>query len=170
MKVAVQAALGAELAAELRERLTHSRRMTWSSRWKPCATSSWPTPLARRAASEIAGSLPLMKISDYLTWLAEAILEQVLAWPGARPSRATARRNGWTAPVAVWVHHCRLWESRRYRTWAWFGPGPGVYPRRRPAGETDGAKPIDGAQFFTRLGQLDHPPADHPDQLRPTMK
>ncbi|PNB76895.1 bifunctional glutamine synthetase adenylyltransferase/deadenyltransferase, partial [Pseudomonas sp. FW305-BF6] len=33
----------------------------------------------RVAASEIAGSLPLMKVSDYLTWLAEAILEQVLA-------------------------------------------------------------------------------------------
>lgn len=33
----------------------------------------------RVAACEITGALPLMKVSDYLTWLAEAILEQVLA-------------------------------------------------------------------------------------------
>ena len=36
----------------------------------------------RVAASEITGALPLMRVSDYLTWLAEAILEVVLdmAW------------------------------------------------------------------------------------------
>ncbi len=34
------------------------------------------------AASDIAGVLPLMKVSDYLTWLAESVLEKVmwLAW------------------------------------------------------------------------------------------
>jgi len=32
----------------------------------------------RVAASDITGALPLMKVSDYLTWLAEAILEVVL--------------------------------------------------------------------------------------------
>ncbi|MGB1237870.1 MAG: bifunctional [glutamate--ammonia ligase]-adenylyl-L-tyrosine phosphorylase/[glutamate--ammonia-ligase] adenylyltransferase [Pseudomonadales bacterium] len=38
--------------------------------------------LLRVAASDITGALPLMKVSDYLTWLAEAILQQVvdLAW------------------------------------------------------------------------------------------
>lgn len=36
----------------------------------------------RVAASEVRGTLPLMKVSDYLTWIAEAILEQVveIAW------------------------------------------------------------------------------------------
>lgn len=36
----------------------------------------------RVAASEVTGVLPLMKVSDYLTWLAEAVLEVVLdiAW------------------------------------------------------------------------------------------
>jgi glutamate-ammonia-ligase adenylyltransferase len=36
----------------------------------------------RVAASEIQGTLPLMKVSDYLTWIAETILEHVLelAW------------------------------------------------------------------------------------------
>ncbi len=36
----------------------------------------------RAAACELTGALPLMKISDYLTWLAEAILQQVmqLSW------------------------------------------------------------------------------------------
>ncbi|MBU2710683.1 bifunctional [glutamate--ammonia ligase]-adenylyl-L-tyrosine phosphorylase/[glutamate--ammonia-ligase] adenylyltransferase [Zooshikella harenae] len=32
----------------------------------------------RVAASEVAGTLPLMKVSDYLTWIAEAVLEHVL--------------------------------------------------------------------------------------------
>ncbi len=36
----------------------------------------------RVAASELRGTLPLMKVSDYLTWIAEAIIEQVveIAW------------------------------------------------------------------------------------------
>lgn len=36
----------------------------------------------RVAAAEIVGQLPLMKVSDYLTWIAEALLESVrqLAW------------------------------------------------------------------------------------------
>jgi len=36
----------------------------------------------RVAASEVSGQLPIMKVSDYLTWIAEAILEHVLelAW------------------------------------------------------------------------------------------
>ena len=36
----------------------------------------------RVAASELSGRLPLMKVSDYLTWIAEVVLEQVLilAW------------------------------------------------------------------------------------------
>ena len=40
--------------------------------------------LLRVAASDITGVLPLMKVSDYLTWLAEVILESVLdvAWRG----------------------------------------------------------------------------------------
>lgn len=38
--------------------------------------------LLKVAASDITGALPLMKVSDYLTWLAEVILESVLdvAW------------------------------------------------------------------------------------------
>ena len=60
------------------------------------------------AASEIAGSLPLMKVSDYLTWLAEAILEQVLAlaW------RQTVARHG--SPMAP----SRLTARSSSRAWA----------------------------------------------------
>jgi glutamate-ammonia-ligase adenylyltransferase len=55
----------------------------------------------RVAASEIAGSLPLMKVSDYLTWLAEAILEQVLAlaWRQTVAKYGTPRAP--TAPCAI---------------------------------------------------------------------
>jgi len=36
----------------------------------------------------------------------------------------------WLSPdkQKIWILHCRLWESRRHRIGAWFGPGPGVYP------------------------------------------
>ncbi len=38
--------------------------------------------LLRIAAADIAGTLPVMKVSDHLTWLAEAIIESVVqqAW------------------------------------------------------------------------------------------
>ena len=74
----------------------------------------------RVAASEIAGTLPLMKVSDYLTWLAEAILVEVLGQPGGSwcsvmagrcaptarrairtsSSSATARSAGWSSAMA----------------------------------------------------------------------
>jgi glutamate-ammonia-ligase adenylyltransferase len=106
----------------------------------------------RVAASEIAGSLPLMKVSDYLTWLAEAILEQVLALAWRQTVAATARRCA-RQPVRSGLHHCRLWESRRLE----LGHGSDLdlvfIHDGDPQAETDGPKPIDGAQFFTRLGQ-----------------
>ncbi len=48
----------------------------------------------RVAASEVVGTLPLMKVSDYLTWIAEVILDAVLrmAW------RYMVNRHGAPAP------------------------------------------------------------------------
>jgi glutamine synthetase adenylyltransferase len=82
----------------------------------------------RVAASEIAGSLPLMKVSDYLTWLAEAILEQVLAlaWRQTVARHGTPQRT--TAACAILASSLSVMESRRPGTGAWFGPGPGVHP------------------------------------------
>jgi hypothetical protein len=58
----------------------------------------------RVAASELAGRLPLMKVSDKLSFIAEVCLEQVLALAWAQlvgaPRRA-AREDAGTA-FAIW--------------------------------------------------------------------
>jgi glutamate-ammonia-ligase adenylyltransferase len=108
----------------------------------------------RVAASEISGSLPLMKVSDYLTWLAEAILDQVLAlaWRYSVARHGTPLRPDGTLcdPGFVIVGYGKVGGIE-------LGHGSDldlvfIHDGDLEA-ETDGAKPIDTAQFFTRLGQ-----------------
>ncbi|WP_122563236.1 bifunctional [glutamate--ammonia ligase]-adenylyl-L-tyrosine phosphorylase/[glutamate--ammonia-ligase] adenylyltransferase, partial [Pseudomonas viridiflava] len=65
--------LAPELAAELRERLIRIPEDDLEQQMEALRHFKLAHSL-RVAASEITGSLPLMKVSDYLTWLAEAIL------------------------------------------------------------------------------------------------
>lgn len=115
----------------------------------------------RVAASDLAGSLPLMKISDYLTWIAETVLEQVLilAWDQLR--------------VKHGVPHV---ENEPDESGVQLSPVPGflivaygklggielsyssdldlVFIYKADAqGMTNGEKPIDNQTFYTRLGQ-----------------
>jgi len=108
----------------------------------------------RVAACEVSGSLPLMKVSDYLTWVAEEILKQVLAiawadmvgqygWPGddqgVRTDKgfivvAYGKAGGLEMAHGsdldlVFIHNCAQ------------------------SGQTDGARQIDAQTFYTRLGQ-----------------
>ncbi len=108
----------------------------------------------RVAASEIAGTLPLMKVSDYLTWIAEAILQQVLklAW------REMVSRHG--QPAQADGSRCELdFIVVGYGKVGGIELGHGsdldlVFVHDGdPQSETDGARPIDGSKFFTRLGQ-----------------
>ncbi len=106
----------------------------------------------RIAAADISGALPLMQVSDHLTWLAEVVMEQVvaLAWQQmtARyglPVGATDADRGF-AVVAygkmgglelgygsdldlVFLHQCDSLDS------------------------TSGDKPIDSRQFYLKLAQ-----------------
>ncbi|QDY43063.1 bifunctional [glutamate--ammonia ligase]-adenylyl-L-tyrosine phosphorylase/[glutamate--ammonia-ligase] adenylyltransferase [Candidatus Pantoea soli] len=109
--------------------------------------------LLRIAAADIAETLPVMKVSDHLTWLAEAIIESVVqqAWQMmvqryGRPSHLTSdsergfavigygKLGGWELGYSsdldlVFLHDC-------------------------PEGaETDGERVIDGRQFYLRLAQ-----------------
>jgi len=68
-------AITQQLAAELRERLTRIPEDDLEQQMEALRHFKLAHRL-RVAASEIAGSLPLMKVSDYLTWLAEAILDR----------------------------------------------------------------------------------------------
>ncbi|MDZ4296923.1 MAG: bifunctional [glutamate--ammonia ligase]-adenylyl-L-tyrosine phosphorylase/[glutamate--ammonia-ligase] adenylyltransferase [Moraxellaceae bacterium] len=108
----------------------------------------------RVAASDIKGTLPLMKISDYLTWIAEAVLEEVLvlSWQQltqrhGRPKRA----DGSDCDLDfVIVGYGKLGGLE-------LGYGSDLdlvfIHDADPQSETDGAKSIDAASFYARLGQ-----------------
>lgn len=145
--------LAPELAAELRERLTRIPEDDLEQQMEALRHFKLAHRL-RVAASEIAGSLPLMKVSDYLTWLAEAILEQVLAlaWRQTVAKYGTPQRADGTLcdPGFIIVGYGKVGGLE-------LGHGSDLdlvfIHDGDPQAETDGPKPIDGAQFFTRLGQ-----------------
>ena len=110
--------------------------------------------ILRVAASELKGTLPLMKVSDYLTWIAEVVLDHVVEVAFANlvsrhgyPRRADGSacetdfaiigygklggiELGYTSDLdLVFVH------------------------KADPELATDGEKAIDNAVFYTRLGQ-----------------
>lgn len=145
--------LAPELAAELRERLTRIPEDDLEQQMEALRHFKLAHRL-RVAASEIAGSLPLMKVSDYLTWLAEAILEQVLAlaWRQTVTKYGTPLRTDGTLcdPGFIIVGYGKVGGIE-------LGHGSDLdlvfIHDGDPQAETDGPKSIDGAQFFTRLGQ-----------------
>ncbi|MCQ4321262.1 bifunctional [glutamate--ammonia ligase]-adenylyl-L-tyrosine phosphorylase/[glutamate--ammonia-ligase] adenylyltransferase [Stutzerimonas stutzeri] len=145
--------LAPELAAELHERLARIPEDDLEQQMEALRHFKLAHRL-RVAASEIAGTLPLMKVSDYLTWLAEAILEQVLAlaWRHTVARHGQPRRADGSLcdPAFVIVGYGKVGGIE-------LGHGSDLdlvfIHDGDPNAETDGAKPIDGAQFFTRLGQ-----------------
>ncbi len=108
----------------------------------------------RVAAADLNNALPLMKVSDHLTWLAEVLLEKVaeLAW------NYMVAKHG--SPV------CRIDDQAcdlafaiiAYGKMGGIELGYGsdldlVFLHAGPSGETSGEKPIDNSVFFARLGQ-----------------
>ena len=110
----------------------------------------------RVAASDIAGTRHLMKVSDYLTYIAEVLLEAVLAmaWRHlVRKHGYPLRRDGSRAgaePEFLIVGYGKLGGIE-------LGYGSDLdlvfIHDADSQGETDGARPIDTPVFFTRLGQ-----------------
>lgn len=143
----------AELGAELRERLMRIPEDDLEQQMETLRHFKLAHAL-RVVASEIAGSLPLMKVSDYLTWLAEAILEQVLSltWDQLvqRHGRPTRVDGTPCDPDFIIIGYGKSGGLE-------LGHGSDLdlvfIHDGDPQCETDGAKPIDGAQFYTRLGQ-----------------
>ncbi|MBP8185739.1 MAG: bifunctional [glutamate--ammonia ligase]-adenylyl-L-tyrosine phosphorylase/[glutamate--ammonia-ligase] adenylyltransferase, partial [Pseudomonas sp.] len=145
--------LAPELAAELRERLTRIPEDDLEQQMEALRHFKLAHRL-RVAASEIAGTLPLMKVSDYLTWLAEAIIEQVLAlaWRQTVSKYGAPKRADGSLcdPDFIIVGYGKVGGIE-------LGHGSDLdlvfIHDGDPQAETDGLKAIDGAQFFTRLGQ-----------------
>ncbi|OEY66589.1 bifunctional [glutamate--ammonia ligase]-adenylyl-L-tyrosine phosphorylase/[glutamate--ammonia-ligase] adenylyltransferase [Marinobacter sp. X15-166B] len=108
----------------------------------------------RVAASEVRGTLPLMKVSDYLTWIAEVVLDHVVAVAFAN----LVARHGYP---------CQADGSVCDTGFAIVGYGKlgGIelgytsdldlvfVHDAAPEQSTNGDKPIDNAVFYTRLGQ-----------------
>ena len=105
----------------------------------------------RVAASELDGRLPLMQVSDKLTWIAEVILEHVLAvaWADLARKYGEPARAGEGSGFAVFGYG-KLGGIE-------LGYGSDldlVFIYDAPAGgSTDGERSIDNAVFYTRLGQ-----------------
>lgn len=105
------------------------------------------------AACEVTGVLALMKVSDNLTWIAEAILEHVLslAWSQMVSRHGEpAVKEGEDAPEFIIVGYGKMGGIE-------LGHGSDldlVFIHNASAqGYTQGEKSIDNQTFFTRLGQ-----------------
>ena len=106
------------------------------------------------AAAHVTGRLALMKESDYLTWIAEVVLEQVvsIAW------RSLTGRYGY--PVDDNGDRCDSgFAVIGYGKLGGVELGPGsdldlVFIHKGASQkETDGARKLDGNAFYARLGQ-----------------
>jgi len=110
--------------------------------------------ILRVAASELKGTLPLMKVSDYLTWIAEVVLDHVVdvAFANLVSRHGHPRRSDGSAcetDFAI-IGYGKLGGIELGYT----SDLDLVFVHKAdPELSTDGEKPIDNAVFFTRLGQ-----------------
>ncbi|MGK9173872.1 bifunctional [glutamate--ammonia ligase]-adenylyl-L-tyrosine phosphorylase/[glutamate--ammonia-ligase] adenylyltransferase [Yokenella regensburgei] len=109
--------------------------------------------MLRVAAADIAGTLPVMKVSDHLTWLAEAMIDAVV-------------QQAWSLMVSRYGQPKHL-HDRQGRGFAVVGYGKLggwelgyssdldlIFLHDCPADVmTDGEREIDGRQFYLRLAQ-----------------
>ena len=108
--------------------------------------------LLRIAAQEVTGRLPLMKVSDQLTYVAEAVVGQVksLAWREVSKRHGNPQNEQGPSDDFIVVGYGKVggWELS-------YGSDLDlVFIYDMPSQtETDGAKPIANGVFFTRLGQ-----------------
>ena len=111
----------------------------------------------RVAACEVTDMLPLMQVSDYLTWIAEAVVEHVvnIAWDQlvashGLPALITAGATNIHTPGFIVVAYGKMggiemgYKSDLDLVFLHSGD-----PRR----QTDGPRSIDSSTFFMRLGQ-----------------
>ncbi len=107
----------------------------------------------RVAAAEVTGALPLMKVSDYLTWIAEVILEHVkaLAWEQMVDRHGKpAHAEGEPEPEFIVIGYGKMGGIE-------LGHGSDLdlvfIHDASSNGYTDGDKPLDNQTFYTRMGQ-----------------
>lgn len=142
-----------ELASDLRQQLAHIPEDDLESQMEALRYFKM-AHILRVTAAHVAGTLPLMKESDYLTWIAEVVLEQVvaIAWRNlvSRYGRPVAEEGRVCDPGFIVVGYGKLGGIE-------LGPGSDldlVFVHHGDAHkETEGPRQIDCATFYTRLGQ-----------------
>ena len=142
-----------ELADDLRQQLAHIPEDDLESQMEVLRHFKMAHVL-RVAAAQTAGTLPLMKESDYLTWIAEVLLEQVvnIAWRNMveRHGRPVDPQGNICDPGFIVIGYGKLGGIE-------LGPGSDldlVFVHDGATNrETDGERPLDSGTFFTRLGQ-----------------
>lgn len=112
--------------------------------------------LLRVAAADVTGHLPVMKVSDYLTWLAEAILHHVLesAWQDLVAKHGAPQCGGEDGLCG------RGFAVIGYGKLGGIELGYGsdldlvfIYGDKQAKQQTTGEKPVANEVFYTRLGQ-----------------
>ena len=111
----------------------------------------------RVAACEVTDMLPLMQVSDYLTWIAEAVVEHVvnIAWDQlvashGLPALITAGATNSHTPGFIVVAYGKMGGIEMgYKSDLDLVFLHSADPRR----QTDGPRSIDSSTFFMRLGQ-----------------
>ena len=147
-----------ELEDELRQQLLRIPEDDLEAQMN-CLRTFKQSHMLRVAASEIGGHLPLMKVSDYLTWLAEAILAQSvnIAWRNLLAKYGSPSSDS----------ECREEVSFSGKGFAIIGYGKlgGIelgygsdldmvfLYDANDYGMTDGDKSINNQTFYMRLGQ-----------------
>jgi glutamate-ammonia-ligase adenylyltransferase len=108
----------------------------------------------RVAASDLQGTLPLMKVSDYLSWIAEAVLESVvgLSWQQMSTRYGFPRRPDGSLSTGDFM-------VAGYGKLGGIELGYGsdldlVFVHNVASDDdTDGPKPISGGEFYARMAQ-----------------
>lgn len=110
--------------------------------------------MLRVAASDITGVLPLMRVSDYLTWLAETVLEAVLdiAWRNLTEKHGQPQKSPGVPcdPDFIIIGYGKVGGIELS-----YGSDLDLVFLHDAAAnlETDGDRPIANSVFFNRLGQ-----------------
>ncbi|OUS24043.1 bifunctional glutamine synthetase adenylyltransferase/deadenyltransferase [Gammaproteobacteria bacterium 45_16_T64] len=110
--------------------------------------------LLRVAASDITGTLPVMKVSDYLTWLAETLMQEVLsiAWKQMVGKYGTPVRSDGTLcdPDFIIVGYGKVGGLEL----SYSSDLDLVFIHDAPTnGSTNGERSVDNGMFYARLGQ-----------------
>ncbi|WP_095210198.1 bifunctional [glutamate--ammonia ligase]-adenylyl-L-tyrosine phosphorylase/[glutamate--ammonia-ligase] adenylyltransferase [Endozoicomonas ascidiicola] len=143
----------AELADELRQQLAHIPEDDLENQMEALRHFKM-AHILRVTAAQVSGKLPLMKESDYITWIAEVILDAVLAiaWRNLTEKHGMPQDalGNLCDPGFIIVGYGKLGGIE-------LGPGSDldlVFVHNGGTNkETNGVRSIDSTTFYTRLGQ-----------------